>query len=59
VLLITGAALGYRFGRMRMFVVDLGIFTGARARRAVAEHRRADRGPSCRGSAPRSSCRSR
>src|SRR5918992_2181548 len=29
VLLITGAALGDRFGRKRMFVIGLGIFTAA------------------------------
>ena len=29
VLLITGAALGDRFGRRRMFVIGLAIFTGA------------------------------
>jgi EmrB/QacA subfamily drug resistance transporter len=31
VLLITGAALGDRFGRRRMFVIGLAIFTGASA----------------------------
>ena len=36
VLLITGAALGDRFGRKRMFVVGLGIFTAASALAAVA-----------------------
>ena len=36
VLLITGAALGDRFGRKRMFVVGLGIFTGASALAALA-----------------------
>jgi EmrB/QacA subfamily drug resistance transporter len=36
VLLITGAALGDRFGRRRMFVVGVGIFTGASALAAVA-----------------------
>jgi len=36
VLLITGAALGDRFGRKRMFVVGLGIFTGASALAAIA-----------------------
>jgi EmrB/QacA subfamily drug resistance transporter len=36
VLLITGAALGDRFGRKRMFVVGLSIFTGASALAAVA-----------------------
>src|SRR5215510_7934019 len=29
VLLLTGAALGDRFGRKRMFVIGLSIFTGA------------------------------
>ena len=36
VLLITGAALGDRFGRKRMFVIGLGIFTGASALAAIA-----------------------
>ena len=36
VLLITGAALGDRFGRKRMFVAGLGIFTGASALAALA-----------------------
>ena len=36
VLLITGAALGDRFGRKRMFVLGLGIFTAASAFAAVA-----------------------
>jgi EmrB/QacA subfamily drug resistance transporter len=36
VLLITGAALGDRFGRRRMFVAGVGIFTGASAIAAVA-----------------------
>jgi EmrB/QacA subfamily drug resistance transporter len=36
VLLITGAALGDRFGRKRMFVVGLGIFTSASAFAALA-----------------------
>jgi EmrB/QacA subfamily drug resistance transporter len=36
VLLITGAALGDRFGRKRMFVIGLGIFTAASAAAAVA-----------------------
>src|SRR5947199_7115687 len=36
VLLITGAALGDRFGRKRMFVVGLSIFTGASALAALA-----------------------
>ncbi|MEA2193005.1 MAG: hypothetical protein QOI73_3126, partial [Solirubrobacteraceae bacterium] len=36
VLLITGAALGDRFGRKRMFVVGLGIFTGASALAALS-----------------------
>src|SRR5215203_1922610 len=31
VLLMTGAALGDRFGRRRMFVIGLGVFTGASA----------------------------
>jgi len=36
VLLITGAALGDRFGRKRMFVIGLGIFTIASAAAALA-----------------------
>ena len=36
VLLITGAALGDRFGRKRMFVVGVGLFTAASALAAVA-----------------------
>src|SRR6266508_3815816 len=36
VLLLTGAALGDRFGRRRMFVIGLGIFTGASAAAALA-----------------------
>jgi EmrB/QacA subfamily drug resistance transporter len=36
VLLITGAALGDRFGRKRMFVVGVSIFTGASALAALA-----------------------
>src|SRR5687768_16718262 len=36
VLLLTGAALGDRFGRRRMFVVGLGIFTVASALAALA-----------------------
>jgi len=35
VLLLTGAALGDRFGRRRMFTVGLGIFTAASALAAV------------------------
>jgi EmrB/QacA subfamily drug resistance transporter len=36
VLLITGAALGDRFGRKRMFVVGVGLFTAASAFAALA-----------------------
>ena len=36
VLLITGAALGDRFGRKRMFVIGLGMFTFASALAALA-----------------------
>ena len=36
VLLLTGAALGDRFGRRRMFVIGLGIFTLASAGAALA-----------------------
>ena len=46
VLLLTGAALGDRFGRRRMFVIGLALFTVASARgRARAHDRRADRRP--------------
>ncbi len=36
VLLLTGAALGDRFGRRRMFVVGVAIFTAASAAAALA-----------------------
>jgi EmrB/QacA subfamily drug resistance transporter len=36
VLLITGAALGDRFGRKRMFIVGVGVFTAASALAALA-----------------------
>ena len=36
VLLLTGAALGDRFGRRRMFVIGLAIFTAASASAALA-----------------------
>src|SRR5262247_1538198 len=36
VLLLTGAALGDRFGRRRLFAIGLGIFTGASALAALA-----------------------
>src|SRR5215470_6839482 len=36
VLLLTGAALGDRFGRRRMFAIGIGIFTLASALAAVA-----------------------
>src|SRR3954449_3709984 len=36
VLLLTGSALGARFGRRRMFVIGLGIFTLASAAAALA-----------------------
>jgi EmrB/QacA subfamily drug resistance transporter len=36
VLLITGAALGDRFGRKRMFVIGLSLFTSASAAAAIA-----------------------
>lgn len=36
VLLITGAALGDRFGRRRMFIIGVGIFTAASAAAALA-----------------------
>ena len=34
VLLLTGAALGDRFGRRRMFIIGLVLFTGASAARS-------------------------
>ena len=44
VLLLTGAALGDRFGRKRMFLLGLAVFTGASAAAALApQHRPADR----------------
>src|SRR5215203_6524267 len=36
VLLLTGAALGDRFGRRRVFAIGLGIFTAASAAAALA-----------------------
>src|SRR5213593_479815 len=36
VLLLTGAALGDRFGRRRLFVVGISLFTGASAAAALA-----------------------
>src|SRR5919205_2510795 len=36
VLLLTGAALGDRFGRRRMFLIGLALFTGASAAAALA-----------------------
>ena len=45
VFLLTGAALGDRFGRKRMFMLGVGIFTAASAAAALAPVRRlADRG---------------
>ena len=50
VLLLTGAALGDRFGRKRMFLVGLGDLHGRLgARRRGAEHRVADRRPRAPG----------
>src|SRR5471030_1470533 len=36
VLLLTGAAIGDRFGRKRMFLLGLGVFTAASAAAALA-----------------------
>src|SRR6187200_1076743 len=36
VFLLTGAALGDRFGRRRMFIIGLGLFTAASAAAALA-----------------------
>src|SRR6476620_9712744 len=36
VLLLTGAALGDRFGRRRMFVIGVGVFTASSAAAALA-----------------------
>ena len=59
VLLITGAALGDRFGRKRMFLVGVGVFTGAARSRRWRRHRTRWSPPApCRGSARRSSPRS-
>ena len=57
--LLTGAALGDRFGRRRMFSIGLFVFTAASAAAAVSPTRdRPDRRPRpFRGSAPRWSCR--
>jgi len=58
VLLITGAALGDRFGRKRMFVIGLGIVTIASALAAPAPSVEALIAPGrCKGSAWRSSRR--
>ena len=56
VLLLTGAALGDRFGRRRLLAIGLGIFTASSARGgARAVDRRARRRPRrCRASAARS-----
>ncbi len=43
VLLLTGAALGDRFGRKRMFLLGLTVFTAASAPPGSREHRPADR----------------
>ena len=56
VLLLTGAALGDRFGRKRMFIAGIALFTASSAAAALAPiDRPADRRPRrCRASAPRS-----
>ena len=59
VMLIPGAALGDRFGRRRLFLIGLSLFTASSAAAALApDHRRARRRPRrCRASAARSSPR--
>ena len=50
-LLLTGAALGDRFGRRRMFTIGLAIFTVGSAGAALSPHRHAHprpRDPGCR-----------
>ena len=61
VLLLTGAALGDRFGRRRVFTIGLArVHRRFSRRRARAEHRRADRRPrASRAPARPPCCRSR
>ena len=60
VLLLTGAALGDRFGRKRMFVIGVALFTGRVGVRGARPDRRHLSPPGrSRASAPRSSRRSR
>jgi len=59
-LLLTGAALGDRFGRRRMYTIGLAVFTAASAAAALAPNALllvAAR--ALQGAGPRSSCRSR
>ena len=46
VLLLTGAALGDRFGRRRMFIIGIAVFTFSSAGAGSPDNRCADRGPS-------------
>ena len=48
VLLLTGAALGDRFGRRRMFAIGLGIFTGGLCRRRARARRSTRSSPPAR-----------
>jgi MFS family permease len=58
VLLLTGAALGDRFGRRLMFSIGIGIFTLASPPRRSRRPRRRSTSPrACRASAARSSRR--